>query len=126
VEASDADDLPDPAEPGTLLAGPVNTADAATNSSGSIATFAALRDDRPVELMTSSAAEVRMAGRTVAIGDIHGCPDALAALMDAVAPGRDDTVVLLGDYIDRGPNSRGGSAPSASPGRQDQPNKPLQ
>ncbi len=48
-----------------------------------------------------------MPGRTIAIGDIHGCPDALAALIDAVAPGRDDTVVTLGDYIDRGPNSRG-------------------
>ena len=48
-----------------------------------------------------------MAGRVVAIGDIHGCPAALAALIDALAPGRDDTIVLLGDYIDRGPNSRG-------------------
>jgi serine/threonine protein phosphatase 1 len=48
-----------------------------------------------------------MAGRTIAIGDIHGCPDALAALVDAVAPSPSDTVVLLGDYIDRGPNSRG-------------------
>jgi serine/threonine protein phosphatase 1 len=48
-----------------------------------------------------------MAGRTIAIGDIHGCSDALAALLDAVAPDRDDTVVTLGDYIDRGPNSRG-------------------
>ena len=48
-----------------------------------------------------------MAGRVVAIGDIHGCPDALATLIDALAPSRDDTIVLLGDYIDRGPNSRG-------------------
>ena len=48
-----------------------------------------------------------MAGRTVAIGDIHGCPDALAALIEVVAPGQDDTLVMLGDYIDRGPNSRG-------------------
>src|SRR5262245_52696089 len=48
-----------------------------------------------------------MAGRTIAIGDIHGCPDALAAVLDAVSPDRDDTVVTLGDYIDRGPNSRG-------------------
>ncbi|HEX4614218.1 MAG TPA: metallophosphoesterase [Urbifossiella sp.] len=47
-----------------------------------------------------------MAGRTIAIGDVHGCPDALAALLDAIAPGRDDTVVSLGDYIDRGPGSR--------------------
>jgi serine/threonine protein phosphatase 1 len=48
-----------------------------------------------------------MVGRTIAIGDIHGCPDALAALIETVAPAREDTVVTLGDYIDRGPNSRG-------------------
>jgi serine/threonine protein phosphatase 1 len=48
-----------------------------------------------------------MAGRTIAIGDIHGCSAALAALIDAVAPCPDDTVVALGDYIDRGPDSRG-------------------
>ncbi|MFL5339019.1 MAG: metallophosphoesterase [Gemmataceae bacterium] len=48
-----------------------------------------------------------MAPRTVAIGDIHGCPDALAALVDVLALDRDDTVIMLGDYIDRGPNGRG-------------------
>lgn len=48
-----------------------------------------------------------MAGRTIAIGDIHGCDIALAALLDAIDPRADDTVIGLGDYIDRGPNSRG-------------------
>ncbi len=48
-----------------------------------------------------------MDGRTIAIGDIHGCAAALAALLDAVAPGSQDTLVLLGDLIDRGPDSRG-------------------
>src|SRR5262245_16204103 len=48
-----------------------------------------------------------MAGRTIAIGDIHGCSDALAALLDAIGPGPDDTLVTLGDHIDRGPNSSG-------------------
>jgi serine/threonine protein phosphatase 1 len=48
-----------------------------------------------------------MAGRTIAIGDIHGCLKALATLLDAVGPGSEDTVVTLGDYIDRGPDSRG-------------------
>jgi serine/threonine protein phosphatase 1 len=48
-----------------------------------------------------------MAGRTIAIGDIHGCPKALAALVEAIAPGSQDTLVTLGDYIDRGPDSRG-------------------
>src|ERR1700737_4825668 len=48
-----------------------------------------------------------MAGRTIAIGDIHGCPAALAALVGAIALSLEDTLVLLGDYIDRGPDSRG-------------------
>lgn len=48
-----------------------------------------------------------MAGRTISIGDIHGCPAALRALIDEMQPTADDTLVLLGDYIDRGPDSRG-------------------
>jgi serine/threonine protein phosphatase 1 len=48
-----------------------------------------------------------MAGRTIAIGDIHGSSDALLALLDAIVPDRHDTLVLLGDYIDGGPDSRG-------------------
>jgi serine/threonine protein phosphatase 1 len=45
--------------------------------------------------------------RTIAIGDIHGCSHALAAVLDAIDPGPEDTVVTLGNYIDRGPDSRG-------------------
>jgi serine/threonine protein phosphatase 1 len=48
-----------------------------------------------------------MPGRTIAIGDIHGCSAALAALLEVVGPGPEDTLVTLGDYIDRGPDSRG-------------------
>jgi serine/threonine protein phosphatase 1 len=47
-----------------------------------------------------------MPGRTIAVGDIHGCAAALEALLDAVQPVADDVVVTLGDYIDRGPHSR--------------------
>jgi serine/threonine protein phosphatase 1 len=47
------------------------------------------------------------AGRTLAIGDIHGCSAALAALLGAINPSELDTLVCLGDYIDRGPDSRG-------------------
>ena len=47
-----------------------------------------------------------MPQRTIAIGDIHGCAKALAALIDAIAPTADDTIVPLGDYVDRGPDSR--------------------
>jgi serine/threonine protein phosphatase 1 len=45
--------------------------------------------------------------RTLAIGDIHGCSRALNGLLDMVHPGPDDLVVTLGDYVDRGPDSRG-------------------
>ena len=45
--------------------------------------------------------------RTLAIGDIHGCARALDALLGVVAPRPGDVVVTLGDYVDRGPDSRG-------------------
>lgn len=45
--------------------------------------------------------------RILAIGDIHGCSTALDALLEAVAPEPEDWIVTLGDYIDRGPDSRG-------------------
>ncbi len=45
--------------------------------------------------------------RTIAIGDVHGCSRALRALLDAIAPSPMDTIVTLGDYVDRGPDSRG-------------------
>ena len=45
--------------------------------------------------------------RTLAIGDIHGCLTALTALLDFVAPAPEDRLVTLGDYVDRGPDSRG-------------------
>jgi serine/threonine protein phosphatase 1 len=45
--------------------------------------------------------------RTLVIGDIHGCSNALRTLLDAVQPGREDILVTLGDYVDRGPDSKG-------------------
>lgn len=45
--------------------------------------------------------------RILAIGDIHGCSVALRTLLDAVQPGSDDVLVTLGDYVDRGPDSKG-------------------
>lgn len=44
--------------------------------------------------------------RTIAIGDVHGCAQSLALLLEQFNPLTDDCVVFLGDYIDRGPNSR--------------------
>lgn len=46
------------------------------------------------------------APRTFVVGDIHGCADDIDCLLDAIAPARADTVVFLGDYIDRGPASK--------------------
>jgi serine/threonine protein phosphatase 1 len=48
-----------------------------------------------------------MTKRTIAIGDIHGCSVALRNLLAAIKPQREDTIVTLGDYVDRGPDSRG-------------------
>ena len=44
--------------------------------------------------------------RTLAIGDVHGCLTPLAALAEAVPLRPSDTVVMLGDYSSRGPDSR--------------------
>ena len=47
-----------------------------------------------------------MPSRLFAIGDIHGCSVALKTLIDAINPQADDTIVVLGDVIDWGPDSR--------------------
>jgi len=48
-----------------------------------------------------------------AIGDVHGCDDLLEAMHARIAsdhhsrhPGTDATIVHVGDYVDRGPDSR--------------------
>ena len=45
--------------------------------------------------------------RILAIGDIHGCSRAFVVLLDAVQPQRDDLIITLGDYVDRGPDPAG-------------------
>ena len=45
--------------------------------------------------------------RIFAIGDIHGCIEQLKSLIETINPSKDDTLVFLGDYIDRGPDSQG-------------------
>lgn len=45
--------------------------------------------------------------RTFAIGDIHGCNKMLNALLQAINPQQDDTLIFLGDLIDRGDDSKG-------------------
>jgi len=40
--------------------------------------------------------------RTFAIGDIHGCLEKLEDLLARIRPESDDSLIFLGDYIDRG------------------------
>ncbi len=42
-----------------------------------------------------------------AIGDIHGCKNSLEALIEKIPMEKKDTLIFLGDYIDRGPDSKG-------------------
>ena len=45
-----------------------------------------------------------------AFGDVHGCLDkldALIAVCELISSGRDTRFVLIGDYVDRGPDPRG-------------------
>ncbi len=44
--------------------------------------------------------------RVFAIGDVHGCYEELETLVGQLPVSEDSMVVFLGDYIDRGPNSR--------------------
>jgi serine/threonine protein phosphatase 1 len=48
-----------------------------------------------------------MSARIIAIGDIHGCSAAFMALLEKVDPCAGDTIVQLGDAVDRGPDTRG-------------------
>ena len=48
-----------------------------------------------------------MSNRVLAIGDIHGYTAALDALLEAIVPRKRDTIITLGDYVDRGPDVRG-------------------
>ena len=58
-------------------------------------------------LSTRSKSMNTMPKRTIAIGDIHGSSTAQKALIEAIRPRPEDTIVTLGDYINRGPDSRG-------------------
>lgn len=47
-----------------------------------------------------------MKARTYVIGDVHGCHAELVRLIEAIDPQPIDTVILLGDYVDRGADSK--------------------
>jgi serine/threonine protein phosphatase 1 len=48
-----------------------------------------------------------MNSRTLAIGDIHGCAKALDYLLEIVNPTPRDTLITLGDYVNKGKDSKG-------------------
>jgi hypothetical protein len=47
-----------------------------------------------------------MSGRTIVIGDVHGCADELDALCDRIGPTSDDRVLFVGDLVVRGPEPK--------------------
>lgn len=64
---------------------------------GTLLLLPALRENDPRIVMS----------RTIVIGDIHGCLKAFDTVLQAVDLRTDDTLVTIGDYVDRGPDSRG-------------------
>ncbi len=44
---------------------------------------------------------------TIVIGDVHGCLDELQHLVGVLRPGPADDLILVGDLISKGPDSRG-------------------
>src|SRR4051812_41432346 len=47
-----------------------------------------------------------MGGRTIVVGDIHGCYDELIALLEKAKLAENDRVVAVGDLITKGPKNR--------------------
>jgi Calcineurin-like phosphoesterase len=47
-----------------------------------------------------------MTQRTFVVGDLHGCVEELEVLLDQLRLGSADSIVFLGDYVDRGPASK--------------------
>ncbi|MBL7828823.1 MAG: serine/threonine protein phosphatase [Saprospiraceae bacterium] len=45
--------------------------------------------------------------RRIAVTDIHGCKKTLESLLDRLALSQADHLYMLGDYVDRGPDSKG-------------------
>jgi serine/threonine protein phosphatase 1 len=58
-------------------------------------------------LVSPSSEAAAEAKSVFAIGDVHGCAEELRALIQKLPLRRDSLVIFLGDYIDRGPDSRG-------------------
>jgi serine/threonine protein phosphatase 1 len=69
-----------------------------------------LVSDVPADVHTSRISlppREKPGGRTLVVGDIHGCSQALKLMLQELDPQPADTLVTLGDYVDRGPDARG-------------------
>ena len=55
---------------------------------------------------TSQTVDEGAYSRIIAIGDLHGYREPLFRLFDEVVPSHNDLLVFIGDYVDRGPDSR--------------------
>lgn len=49
----------------------------------------------------------RTLARTLVFGDIHGCLLAFENILENINLTEEDTIIFLGDYVDRGPDSKG-------------------
>lgn len=47
-----------------------------------------------------------MSGRTIVLGDLHGCYDELELVLDLIGLKADDRVVAVGDLVTKGPKNR--------------------
>jgi len=66
------------------------------------------RNDQDIRRVAMEGASYYMTPRTFVIGDIHGCALTLRSLVEnMIRPSATDRIYLLGDLIDRGPDSRG-------------------
>ncbi len=64
-------------------------------------------EDARAELQPPSATSDEWPMATWIVGDIHGCAEELATLIDALALGPQDTFVSVGDLFHRGPDPAG-------------------
>jgi serine/threonine protein phosphatase 1 len=61
---------------------------------------------RVITKRSAEAASIPAGPATYVIGDIHGCLQPLLRLLAKIAPRPGDELIFIGDYIDRGPQSR--------------------